>query len=497
MEQYILGIDIGTTGIRAMLVDHMGKIETMSYSEIHQFYPEPGWVEEDPEEIYRVTKEMIAQCLKNKNIAPARIKSIGIANQRDTTVLWNKRSGKPCRNAIVWQDCRTLPICEKLLAADGDEIQRRTGMVITTNTAATKIRWMLDHDVNARAALEKHELAYGTIDTWIVWKLSGGESYVTDHSNCSVTLLQNIQTLSYDEKVIKKLEIPEEILPMIRTSAEIYGFTDKKEFFGENIPISCVIGDQQAAAIGQSCFEKGMAKNTYGTGDFIVMNTGNQYIYPKDGIFSPVLYSYKNKIDYSIEGMTDICGGALNWLRDNMQMVRSIDEIEAKALSVKSSNGVIFVPAFSGLGSPYFDSYARGTIFGLTEKTTDAEICRAALEAMAFQVKDMFDLIQNKSGVELTQLKVDGGGTRSSYLLQFQADILRIPIEKPKVAEATCMGAVYMAGLASGFWTSMEEVNGFWKLEKRFEPQMRHDESKERYERWKDAVNRMRGWLKD
>lgn len=496
MTQYILGFDLGTTGTRAMIFDRSSKEIASAYSEFTQHFPQDGWVEHDAMEIYEVTMKMAAEALKKGNVKPEQIAGIGIANQRETTVIWDKKTGIPVHRAIVWQDRRTLPICERLEALDGANIVERTGMVIVPNDAAGKIAWLMENNEEIKHGLEEGSLIYGTIDTWMVWKLTGGKAHVTEPSNNSVTLLQNARTLDYDEEILKILHIPRHILPEIRNSSEIYGYTEPSEFFGAAVPIAGILGDQQAAAIGQGCLQPGTAKNTYGTGSFIVMNTGSNYIPPSDGIFSPVVYMKDNKVNYGLEGMADVSGAVLQWLRDKLGIIENASDAEKLAMQVDSNLGVYFIPAFVGLGAPYYDSYARGTLFGLSRGADKRHICRAALESMAFQVRDSFEMLEKKSGMKLTRLRADGGGAKSDFMLQFQADILGVPVERPEITETTCLGGVYMAGLAVGYWDSIEQVSEFWRVEKAFEPKMDQAQREEQIYMWKKAVERAGGWLK-
>lgn len=496
MTQYILGFDLGTTGTRAMIFDRSSKEIASAYSEFTQHFPQDGWVEHDAMEIYEVTMKMAAEALKKGNVKPEQIAGIGIANQRETTVIWDKKTGIPVHRAIVWQDRRTLPICERLEALDGANIVDRTGMVIVPNDAAGKIAWLMENNEEIKHGLEEGNLIYGTIDTWMVWKLTGGKAHVTEPSNNSVTLLQNARTLDYDEEILKILHIPRHILPEIRNSSEIYGYTEPSEFFGAAVPIAGILGDQQAAAIGQGCLQPGTAKNTYGTGSFIVMNTGSNYIPPSDGIFSPVVYMKDNKVNYGLEGMADVSGAVLQWLRDKLGIIENASDAEKLAMQVDSNLGVYFIPAFVGLGAPYYDSYARGTLFGLSRGADKRHICRAALESMAFQVRDSFEMLEKKSGMKLTRLRADGGGAKSDFMLQFQADILGVPVERPEITETTCLGGVYMAGLAVGYWDSIEQVSEFWRVEKAFEPKMAQAQREEQIYMWKKAVERAGGWLK-
>lgn len=494
--KYIMGIDQGTTGTRAMIFDADVNIIAQAYSEFTQYFPKDGWVEHDAEEIWETTQAMMKKALAEAGITASAIAAIGITNQRETTVFWDKSTGKPACRAMVWQDRRTLPICEELETTDGPAMVERTGMIIVPNDAATKIRWFLDNDETIRHGVAEGRLIYGTMDTWLIWKLSGGAAHVTDHSNNSVTLLQNARTLEYDEKTLELLDIPREILPKICGSSEIYAQTTPEAFFGASVPIAGICGDQQSAAFGQGCMEPGTAKNTYGTGSFIVMNTGGQYVPPSDGVFSPVLWTIDGKTDYGLEGMADVSGAVIQWLRDGLGIIEESGDAEKLALTVEDSMGVYFIPAFVGLGAPYYDSYARGTIFGITRGTTKAHIARAALESMAFQVRDAFKVMEKKSGMKLAKLRADGGGANSDFMLQFQADILGVPVERPVITETTCLGAVYLAGLAVGYWDSVESLSQFWKVEKRFEPQISEEKREELIAGWNAAINHAKGWLK-
>ncbi|MCI8485344.1 MAG: glycerol kinase GlpK [Lachnospiraceae bacterium] len=496
MEKYVLGFDIGTTGTRAMIFDRKSQEMASAYSEFPQYFPQDGWVEHDAQEIYDITLKMAAEALKKGNIKPEQIASIGIANQRETTVIWDKKTGIPACRAIVWQDRRTLPICERLKALDGENFVRRTGMILVPNDAATKIAWLMENREEIRHGLEEGDLIYGTIDTWMVWKLTEGKVHITEPSNNSVTLLQNAETLDYDAEILKVLNIPRHILPEIRKSSEIYGYTEPAQFFGASVPIGGILGDQQAAAIGQGCLKPGTAKNTYGTGSFIVMNTGDRYIAPSDGIFSPVIYTKDDLVSYGLEGMADVSGAVIQWLRDGIGMIQSAEEAEKLALQAESNMGVYFVPAFVGLGAPYYDSYARGTIIGLSRGADKRHVARAALESMAFQVRDSFEMLERKSGMKLTRLRADGGGAKSDFMLQFQADILGVPVERPEITETTCLGGVYMAGLAAGYWDSIDQVAEFWRVEKSFEPTITDTQRQDQIAMWKKAIERAGGWLK-
>ena len=497
MGKYVLGIDQGTTGTTAVIFDRNANIIASAYSEFTQHFPQPGWVEHDAMEIWEVTMGVIEKALAKGEIPATDLAAIGITNQRETTVFWDKDTGEPVCRAIVWQDRRTLPICEELIAKDKEGIEDRTGFVIVPNAAATKIRWLLDNDQKVREGVEQGKLLFGTIDTWLIWRLSKGAAHVTDYSNSSVTLLLNARTLDYDEWILRELAIPRGILPELRSSSEVYAHTDPDIFFSAKIPISGIGGDQQAAAFGQACIEPGMAKNTYGTGSFIVMNTGNKYIPPVGGLFSPVLWGIGDEATYGFEGMADVSGAVIQWLRDGLEIIGESADAEKLALQVPDSQGVYFIPAFVGLGAPHYDSYARGTIFGITRGTTKHHIARAALESMAFQVRDAFEIMKRESGLGLEKLRADGGGSRSDFLMQFQADILGIPVERPVVTETTVLGAAYLAGLAVGYWQSLDEIATNWRVAKRFEPQISEDQRETLYRGWQKAISRAAGWLKD
>lgn len=494
-KKFVLGIDQGTTGSKAIVFDKESNIISSAYKEITQYYPQPGWVEHDPNEIWTTTLNVALEAIEKAGIEPSDIAAIGITNQRETTTFWNKYTGEPVGKAIVWQDRRSLSICEDLEQADGEAIVERTGMVLVPNTAASKIKWLMDNNAQIREGVIKGELIYGTIDTWLVWKLSSGKAHVTDYSNTSVTLLLNARTLEYDEDILSRLSIPKSILPELRSSSEIYAYTDP-QIFGAKVPISGIAGDQQAAVMGQGCVKVGMAKNTYGTGSFFLVNTGDQYVPPTGGAFSPVLWKIGDTVHYALEGMADVSGAAIQWLRDGLDIISESSQAEELALTVEDNGGVYFIPAFVGLGAPYNDSYARGTIIGITRGTTKAHIARAALEGIAFQVRDAMEVMEKATGKKLEKFRVDGGVTKSDFLMQFQADILGIPVERPQITETTCLGAAYLAGLAVGYWESLEEIENNWKIQRCFVPQISEQKREDLYAAWKRAVNRAAGWLK-
>jgi glycerol kinase len=494
MERYVLGIDQGTTGSKAILFDKSSNIIAQAYSEFPQYYPKPGWVEHDPMEILNVTMRVVREALANGNIKIGQVDSIGITNQRETTVFWEKNTGEPVGRAIVWQDRRSLGVVEDLLAMD-PEVGARTGAPIVPNLSSSKIKWLLDNDETVQAGVAEGRLLYGTIDTWLIWKWSKGEAHVSDTSNYSVTALLNARTLDYDERVLEELAIPKSILPKIVPSSGIVAYTDEV-LFGAKIPIAGIAGDQQAAMFGQACVQPGMAKNTYGTGSFMLMNTGAEYNPPQSGLFSPVLWTLGEESSYAFEGMADVSGAVVQWLRDELNIIEKTEEVTELATSVEDNGGVYFVPAFVGLGSPHFDSYARGTIIGITRGTGKAHIARAALESMAYQVRDALKIMERSAGKKLDILRVDGGGAKNDFLMQFQADILGIPVERPIITETTCLGAAYLAGLATGYWSSLEEIEKNWQVEKRFEPQLSEEKREELCMLWDRAVGRASGWLK-
>jgi glycerol kinase len=495
MKKYIMGMDQGTTGTKVILVDYDSNIVGSAYSEFTQHFPQPGYVEHDAEEIWDVSMKVAAEAMKKGNVKPEELAGIGITNQRETSLFWDKATSKPACRAQVWQDTRTIDIVEELGEKGGAELVARTGMVIVTNCAATKIIWMLRNDPAVQEGVKQKKLLWGTIDSWMVWKLSGGQAHITDHSNQSVTLMQNARTLEWDEWLLDTFDIPREVLPEIRGSAEVFAYTDPDAFFGVKIPIAGVAGDQQAATFGQACVQPGMAKNTYGTGAFMVVNTGD-YVEPGPGVFCPALWTINGKTTFGIEGLANVCGAVVQWLRDGLNMAATTEEIAALAETVPDNGGVYFVPAFAGLGAPYLDGYARGTMFGITRGTTSAHVAKAAIESMAFQIRDILGAMENMSGVKLKALRVDGGAVKNDSLMQFQADILGIPVDRPVVMETTVLGAAYLAGIATGFWKDLNDLSDRWRLERRFEPKMSADQRDTMYARWKDACKRSVGWMK-
>jgi len=495
---YILAIDQGTTGTKVVLVDHEANIRGRAYSEFTQHYPQPGWVEHDAEEIWRVSMGLVADVLTGAAIEADEIKAIGITNQRETVVLWDRATGRPVGNAIVWQDRRTATICDQLKADGLEETFRaRTGLVIDPYFSGTKIKWLLDQDPNLRRRAEQGEIAFGTIDSWLVWKLTGGRAHVTDYSNASRTLLFNINELRWDEELLRILHVPAELLPSVKPSSIVYHQTDPAIFFGESIPISGIAGDQQAALFGQACFSEGLAKNTYGTGSFVLMNTGNRPVRSNAGLLTTIAWGIADEpVVYALEGAVFITGAAVQWLRDGLGIIDSAAETEALAQSLDSNDGVYFVPALVGLGAPHWDAYARGAIMGITRGTSRAHLARAALESMCYQTRDVVAAMEQDAGTRLKELRVDGGAVGNRFLMQFQSDILGVPIEVPLITETTSCGAAYLAGLAVGFWKNKEEIAATQKGAERYEPLMSETERDHLHEQWLRAVERAKGWAK-
>jgi glycerol kinase len=491
---YILALDQGTTSSRAIVFDHSGAIRALEQKEFRQIFPKTGWVEHDPREIWSSQIEVARAVLRKAGLRAGDIAAIGITNQRETTLLWDRRSGEPIHNAIVWQDRRTSEFCDGLRRAGHEElIRRHAGLVIDAYFSGSKVRWMLDHVPGARERAARGELAFGTVDTWLVWNLTGGKLHVTDPTNASRTMLYNLRSRGWDDELLRILGVPRELLPEVRSSSEVYGETSP-ELFDAPIPVAGVAGDQQAALFGQNCFSRGLAKNTYGTGCFMLMNIGSQPLPSLHQLITTVAWQTGRGTDYALEGSVFIGGAVVQWLRDGLRLVRSSAEIEALAGSVPDSGGVYLVPAFAGLGAPYWDQYARGTITGITRGTSAGHIARAALEGIAFQVADVLEVMRKDSGIHLNELRVDGGASANNLLMQFQADILQVPVLRPKIVETTALGAAYLAGLAVGFWRDEAEVKAAWQLDRRFEPKMGADEVAYRRSRWAEALKRAREW---
>ncbi|WP_027108053.1 glycerol kinase GlpK [Lacticigenium naphthae] len=489
MTKYIMAIDQGTTSTRAVIFNNKGELKWSAQKDITQSFPEPGWVEHDANEIWIKTLQVIAGVLIEAGLQPADIDSIGITNQRETTVIWDKQTGKPVYPAIVWQSKQTASIADQLIAeGHKDLIQKKTGLIIDSYFSATKIKWILDHVDGARKRAEAGELLFGTIDTWLLWKLTGGTVHATDYSNASRTMMFNIYTLKWDEEILSNLDIPKRILPDVRSSSEIYGYTTPTHFFGESIPVAGIAGDQQAALFGQTAFEKGMVKNTYGTGAFIIMNTGKTPIQSANGLLTTIAYGLNGEVTYALEGSIFVAGSAIQWLRDGLRMFREAADSEKYARAVSSSENIFVVPAFTGLGAPHWDQDARGAIFGLTRGTTKEHIVRATLESLAYQTRDVLETMKGDSKIETRTMRVDGGASNNDFLLQFQADITGLTIERAKVMETTALGAAYLAGLATGYWKDQEEIKANWAKSATFTPTISKPERDHLYAGWRKAV---------
>ncbi len=494
MPGAILALDQGTTSSRAIVFDHRGRSLGVAQREFKQVFPQPGWVEHDAGEIWTTQLAVAQEVLKKAGLSAGEVGAIGITNQRETTVLWDRKTGKPVHNAIVWQDRRTAGVCDELKrAGHGAMVQEKTGLVIDAYFSGTKLAWLLDNVPGARERSGRGELAFGTIDSWLLWNLTGGGVHATDASNASRTMLYNIRTGEWDEELLKLLRVPREVLPEVRACSEVYGEADAK-LLGGAIPIAGIAGDQQAALFGQTCFSKGLAKNTYGTGCFALMNTGTEPVASEHRLLTTVAWDTGGKTEYALEGSVFIGGAVVQWLRDGLGIVKSADEIEKLAMSVPDCGGVYIVPAFAGLGAPHWDQYARGTITGITRGTTGAHFARAAIESIAFQVADILEVMGKDSGIEIKELRVDGGAAANNLLLQFQADLLRVPVVRPKVTETTALGAAYLAGLAVGFWKSQDDVRANWQVDRTFEPELDAKEAEHRRARWREALSRARDW---
>ena len=485
-KKFILSIDQGTTSSRAILFDHSGDIHVVAQKEFTQHFPADAWVEHDPNEIWSSQKSVIEKVLKGHQ---EEVAAIGITNQRETTVVWDRETGEPIHNAIVWQDRRTSDYCDSLKEAGwAPKIAEKTGLVIDSYFSGTKVRWILENVDGARARAEQGKLAFGTVDSWLIWKLTEGKVHVTDVSNASRTMLYNIRELKWDVELLELMGIPESMLPEVKSSSEVYG----ESIYG--IPISGIAGDQQAAMFGQMCIQPGMLKNTYGTGSFIMFNTGEEAIASKNNLLTTIGYGIDGKVTYALEGSIFIAGAVVQWLRDGLGIIKSSSDIEALANSVPDNGGVYLVPAFAGLGAPHWDQRARGAMFGLTRASSAGHIARAALEGIAYQVKDVLSAMEADSGINIQELRVDGGATVNDTLMQFQSDILQIPLVRPKILETTALGAAYLAGLATGFWNNTDELTMQWQEDKRFEPKMSADEAATYLTNWNKAVEKSKDW---
>ena len=495
-EHYILSLDQGTTSSRAMIFNHAGQIVAKAQKAFAQHFPEPGLVEHDAKEIWSTQVSVLAEALAQSGIAADQIAALGITNQRETTIVWDKTSGEPVHRAIVWQDRRTAKYCDSIRAAHGDTIRAKTGLVLDAYFSATKVKWILDHVPGARARAEKGELCFGTVDTWLVWNLTEGRTFVTDPGNASRTMLFNIHTLQWDEDLLALFDIPRAMLPEVKSSSEIYGHTAPR-FTNRPIAIAGIAGDQQAALFGQLCLDKGMLKNTYGTGCFLLMNTGDKPVDSQHNLLATVAWKIGGKTTYALEGGVFVGGAAIQWLRDGAQLIREADEINTLAASVADNGGVYFVPALSGMGAPYWDQYARGSFFGITRGTSNGHLARAVLEGIAFQVYDIVKAMEADAGGATAQLRVDGGASQSDYLMQVQSDLFAFDIVRPRITETTALGAAYLAGLAVGFWQSTDELRAQWQADKVFSPQLPPERVQKMLHYWHKAVKAAQHWIDD
>jgi glycerol kinase len=493
--KYILALDQGTTSSRAIIFDRESRIISVAQKEFPQIFPRSGWVEHNPQEIWETQKGTAVEALEKARLKANDIAAVGITNQRETTIVWNRKTGEPVCNAIVWQDRRTSAFCDEVRRNYSDLIRRKTGLEIDAYFSASKIKWILENIPNSRAQAENGELVFGTVDSWLIWNLTSGKAHITDVSNASRTMLFNVETLEWDEELLEIFNIPRQMLPGVRSSSEIYGAVDAiNELKG--VTLAANAGDQQAALFGQLCFEKGLSKSTYGTGCFLLQNIGDKPVESKNGLLTTVAWQIGNQIEYALEGSVFIGGAVIQWLRDSLQIIESSVDVEALANSVDDNGGVYFVPAFTGLGAPHWNQDARGLIIGITRGTGKSHIARAAIESIVYQTADLLDAMRADSGIELTELRVDGGATGNDSLLQFQADVLQIPVVRPRVTETTALGAAYLAGLAVGFWGTKEELERHWQVDKVFEPQMSPTKVTEFRTRWNEAVQRALNWSK-
>ena len=496
MEKYILSFDAGTTSSRAIIFNKKGQIINVAQKEFQQIYPKAGWVEHDPMEIWASQSGVAREVLEMSAIRPDQIVGIGITNQRETTLVWDKNTGKPVYNAIVWQCRRTASYCERLKEKGWiDKIRDKTGLVLDAYFSATKIAWILDNVEGAREKAERGDLLFGTVDTWLVWNLTRGKVHVTDYSNASRTMLFNIKDLKWDDEILEVLNIPKSMMPEVKDSSCIYGYTDEHTYGGARIPIAGIAGDQQAALFGQNCFKPGMVKNTYGTGCFVLMNTGQEMIRSKNGLLTTIAWGIDGKVSYALEGSVFIAGAAIQWLRDELRLVYDSPQSEYYANKIEDTDGVVVVPAFTGLGAPYWDMYARGGIFGLTRGTKREHLVRATLESLAYQSKDVIEAMQEDAKIPLAYLRVDGGASANNFLMQFQADMLNTEVHRPRTLETTSLGAAYLAGLAVGYWKDLDEISEDFSIDRTFKPQMSQEKRDKNYKYWKKAIERSMDWL--
>ncbi|GAA6381805.1 glycerol kinase GlpK [Intestinibacter bartlettii] len=497
MSKYIMALDAGTTSNRCILFDEKGEICSIAQKEFTQYFPKPGWVEHDANEIWSSQLGVAVEAMAKLGIGADDIAAIGITNQRETTIVWDKSTGEPVYNAIVWQCRRTSEYCDTLKDKGlTDKFREKTGLIIDAYFSGTKLKWILDNVDGVRERAEKGELLFGTVETWLIWKLTKGKAHVTDYSNASRTLLFNIKDLTWDKEILEELNIPESMLPEPKPSSYVYGYSDAS-FFGKEIPISGAAGDQQAALFGQTCFNPGEAKNTYGTGCFMLMNTGETPVYSNNGLVTTIAWGLDGKVNYALEGSIFVAGASIQWLRDELRIIESAADSEYMAKKVKDTNGCYVVPAFTGLGAPYWDQYARGTIVGLSRGVNKYHIIRATLESIGYQVNDVLHAMKADSGIDLAALKVDGGASANDFLMQFQSDIINAPVKRPSCVETTAMGAAYLAGLAVGYWNSKEDVIKNWAVDKIFSPIMGEDERERKIKGWNKAVKYSFGWAKE
>ncbi len=496
MKEYILALDQGTTSSRAMLFDKEGEIKSIAQKEFKQIFPKTGWVEHDPNEIWSSQVAVAAEAMSSLGINGTKVSGIGITNQRETTIVWDRNTGEPVYNAIVWQDRRTSEYCDELKEkGHADMIRNKTGLVVDAYFSGTKVKWVLDNVEGAREKAEKGELAFGTVDSWLVWKLTQGRTHITDITNASRTMLFNIHTTDWDEELLELMGIPKSMLPAVKSSSEIYDYTNTT-FFASKVPIAGIAGDQQAAMFGQMCIEEGMVKNTYGTGCFILINTGEKPFLSKNQLLTTIAWKINGKVTYALEGSIFIGGAVVQWLRDGLRIINTSQDVESLAKTVDDNGDVFFVPAFTGLGAPHWDQYARGTMVGISRGTTRGHIARAALEGIAFQTYDVLEAMKKDTQMDYTEIRVDGGASNNNLLMQFQSDVLNAPVARPDITETTALGAAYLAGLATGFWKDLDEIKKQWKLDKRFDPEMDQQKAEEQVKKWKDAVTRSKSWVK-
>lgn len=497
MGKYIMALDAGTTSNRCILFNKKGEMCSVAQKEFNQYFPKPGWVEHDANEIWSTQLGVAVEAMQKIGASAKDIAAIGITNQRETTIVWDKETGEPVYHAIVWQCRRTSEYCDSLKAKGlTDTFRKKTGLVIDAYFSGTKLKWILDQVEGVRERAERGELLFGTVETWLIWKLTKGKAHVTDYSNASRTMLFNINTLEWDKEILEELNIPACMLPEVKPSSCVYGMTDSS-FFGGEIPVGGAAGDQQAALFGQTCFQAGEAKNTYGTGCFMLMNTGEKPVFSKNGLVTTIAWGIDGKVNYALEGSIFVAGAAIQWLRDEMRLIDSAADSEYMAKKVEDTNGCYVVPAFTGLGAPHWDQYARGTIVGLTRGVNKYHIIRATLESLAYQTNDVLQAMRADSGIELNSLKVDGGASANNFLMQIQADIINAPVKRPFCVETTAMGAAYLAGLAVGYWADKEEVRKNWAIDRIFEPEISREEREERIKGWKRAVKCSYGWAKE